>query len=96
MFDGFGHSEPLAACRTPVLGSLRLDYSTAVKGEHLQAGLQRLPPPLVSGRGVPVRGAVRRGLRLTAEEQGFWYEQLRFFVDSVPNNAARAGGSRGN
>jgi hypothetical protein len=64
-------------------GALRLDYSTAVRADTPRQDYSVCPRHWYLDAEFRC-GGCGEAFVFTVEEQRFWYEQLRFYVDSIP------------
>jgi len=81
MFDGFGKNDPRKMPKHLFWGTLHINYPTAIRADIAKQDFSVCP------RHWYIDAAFRcprcnRTFVFSAEEQRFWYEELKFYVDS--------------
>lgn len=82
-FDTIGRRDPRRMPRHFFFGVLRLDYATAVPADPSRQNLRTFPRHWYVDAAFGCRRC-GRPFAFPADEQRFWYEQLRFYIDVVP------------
>lgn len=82
-FDGFGSRDPREMPAHLFSGARHLEYSTAARADTSRQEFTVCPRHWY----IDAEFACQRcgeSFVFTAEEQRFWYEELKFYVDSLP------------
>ena len=87
VFDRFGDSDPR---KMPNLfgGSRHIDYSTAVRADVTQQSFCVCPRHWYIDAAFEC-SRCGESFVFTADEQKFWYEELKFWIDSLPRECAK-------
>lgn len=88
VFDSFGDTDPRKMPRHLFWGTRHLDYSTAVRADIAQQNFSVCP------RHWYIDAAFKcsrcgESFVFTSDEQKFWYEELKFWIDSLPRECAK-------
>lgn len=88
VFDSFGDSDPRKMPSHLFWGTRYLDYATAVRADIKQQNFSMCP------RHWYIDAAFKcsrcgESFVFTADEQKFWYEELKFWIDSLPRECAQ-------
>jgi hypothetical protein len=81
--DGFGNTDPLKMPLHLFHGAVSIDYATAVRADVTKQDYTVCPRHWYIDATFKCRDCDEDFL-FSAQEQRFWYEQRRFYVDSQP------------
>src|SRR4051794_10797523 len=87
VFDSFGDSDPRKMPGHLFWGVRHLDYSTAVRADISQQNFSVCPRHWYIDAAFHC-SRCDQSFVFTADEQKFWYEQLKFWIDSIPKECA--------
>ena len=88
MFDSFGDSDPRKMPSHLFWGTPHLDYSTAVRADVTQQNYCVCPRHWYIDAAFECSRCGQSFL-FKADEQKFWYEELKFWIDSKPRECAK-------
>ncbi len=88
MFDNFGKSDPHNIPGHLFSGVRHLDYSTAIRADISQQNFSVCPRHWYIDAAFCC-SRCGQGFVFRADEQKFWYEALKFWIDSIPRQCAK-------
>lgn len=88
VFDSFGDSDPRKMPGHLFWGVRHLDYSTAVRADISKQNFSVCPRHWYIDAAFNC-SRCGESFVFTADEQKFWYEELKFWIDSIPRECAK-------